>query len=151
MSTAAQFRRPTPLHSVSVAGAVVRGDGRVLVIRRADNGRWELPGGVLEIDEAPEAGARREVLEETGIDVEVQQLTGVYKNMARGIIALVFRCTPVGGSERTSAESAAVSWMAPDELASAMTEAYAVRLLDALGDDTPHVRIHDGRRLITPG
>lgn len=65
-----------PLHSVSVAGAVVREDGRVLAIRRSDNGRWELPGGVLEIDEAPEEGARREVLEETGVEVEVQRLTG---------------------------------------------------------------------------
>lgn len=40
-----------PRHSVSVAGAVVRGDGRGLAVRRADNGRWELPGGVLEIDQ----------------------------------------------------------------------------------------------------
>lgn len=40
-------RESLPLHSVSVAGAVVREDGRVLAIRRSDNGRWELPGGVL--------------------------------------------------------------------------------------------------------
>ncbi|MBT2383672.1 NUDIX hydrolase [Streptomyces sp. ISL-11] len=148
MSTAAQSRRSTPLHSVSVAGAVVREDGRMLAIRRADNGRWELPGGVLEIEEAPEEGARREVLEETGIKVDVQRLTGVYKNMTRGIVALVFRCSPVGGAERPSDEAAAVSWLAPEEIASSMTEAYAVRLLDALSDDTPHVRVHDGWRLI---
>ncbi|MFI1796171.1 NUDIX hydrolase [Streptomyces sp. NPDC020379] len=148
MSTAPQSRRSTPLHSVSVAGAVVREDGRVLAIRRADNGHWELPGGILEIAESPEAGARREVLEETGIEVEVQRLTGVYKNMTRGIVALVFRCTPVGGSAHTSDESLDVSWMAPEEVSKAMTEAYAVRLLDALSDDAPHVRIHDGRRLI---
>ncbi|MEV6675221.1 NUDIX domain-containing protein [Streptomyces sp. NPDC051162] len=148
MSTAPQSRRSAPLHSVSVAGAVVREDGYVLAIRRADNGHWELPGGVLEIAESPEAGARREVLEETGIEVEVQRLTGVYKNMTRGIVALVFRCTPVGGSERTSGESVAVSWLAPEEVTAMMAEAYAVRLLDALSDDAPHVRIHDGWRLI---
>ncbi|MEV4443173.1 NUDIX domain-containing protein [Streptomyces sp. NPDC049577] len=147
MSTAAQSRRPAPLHSVSVAGAVVRDDGRVLAIRRADNGRWELPGGVLEIEESPEAGTRREVLEETGIDVTVGRLTGVYKNMTRGIVALVFRCTPVGGSERTSAETTAVGWLTPQEIGDLMAEAYAVRLLDALSDDAPHVRTHDGRRL----
>ncbi|MEH6376197.1 hypothetical protein V7793_17990 [Streptomyces sp. KLMMK] len=71
------------------------------------------------------------------------------RNMMRGIIALASRCTPVGGSERPSAESTAVYWMTPDELAAAMTEAYAVRLLDALSSDTPYVRVHDGRRVIS--
>lgn len=55
------------------------------------------------------AGVAREVLEETGIHVEVDELTGVYKNMARGVVALVFRCKPSGGTERTSTESTAVS------------------------------------------
>ncbi|MEU8545697.1 NUDIX domain-containing protein [Streptomyces roseoverticillatus] len=137
-----------PLHSVAVVGAVIRDDGRVLAIKRADNGRWEPPGGVLEIAESPEVGACREVLEETGIEVEVQRLTGVYKNMTRGVVALVFRCTPVGGSERTSEESIAVSWLTTDEVTARMPEAQAIRLLDALSDDVPHVRIHDGRRLI---
>ncbi|MGW1076709.1 NUDIX domain-containing protein [Streptomyces sp. NPDC002537] len=131
-----------------MAGAVVRDDGRMLAICRADNGRWELPGGVLEIEEAPEAGVRREVWEETGVEVEVERLTGVYKNMTRGIVALVFRCRPVGGTARPSDEAADVSWLAPDEVASVMTEAYAVRLLDAIGDDAPHVRVHDGQRLV---
>ncbi|MFE2539360.1 NUDIX hydrolase [Actinacidiphila glaucinigra] len=140
---------PTPaLHSVSVAGAVVREDGRLLAIRRADNGTWELPGGVLELDETPEAGVRREVWEETGIHVEVDQLTGVYKNTTRGIVALVFRCKPSGGTERTSDESTAVDWLTPEEVAERMSEVFAVRLLDALDESTPHVRSHDGKHLI---
>ncbi|MFF8192257.1 NUDIX hydrolase [Streptomyces bobili] len=143
--------RPSPLHSVSVAGVVVREDGRLLAIRRADNGTWELPGGVLELDEAPEAGVAREVLEETGIHVKVDELTGVYKNMTRGVVALVFRCKPSGGTERTSSESTAVSWLTPDEVSERMTEAYAVRLLDALDDNGPHVRSHDGKHLIPAG
>uniref|UniRef100_A0AAU2VUW1 NUDIX domain-containing protein n=1 Tax=Streptomyces sp. NBC_00008 TaxID=2903610 RepID=A0AAU2VUW1_9ACTN len=64
------------LHSVSVAGVVVREDGRVLVIRRADNGAWEAPGGVLELDERPEDGVCREVLEETGVKVDPVRLSG---------------------------------------------------------------------------
>lgn len=88
----------TPKHSVSVAGIVVRDDGRVLVIKRDDNGHWEAPGGVLELDESFEAGVRREVLEETGLEVTVERLTGVYKNMTHGIVALVYRCRPVGAS-----------------------------------------------------
>ncbi|MFI2349339.1 NUDIX hydrolase [Streptomyces sp. NPDC019443] len=140
-----------PLHSVSVAGVVVREDGRLLAIRRADNGTWELPGGVLELDEAPETGVAREVLEETGIHVEVDELTGVYKNTTHGIVALVFRCKPSGGTERTSRESTAVSWLTPEEVAERMSEVFAIRLLDALDGNGPHVRSHDGKRLIPAG
>ncbi|RPK51058.1 CTP pyrophosphohydrolase [Streptomyces sp. ADI92-24] len=137
----------TPLHSVSVAGVVVREDGRLLSIRRADNGTWELPGGVLELDETPEAGVVREVLEETGIHVEVDELTGVYKNTTRGIVALVFRCKPSGGTERTTAESVAVEWLTQEQITERMSEVYAIRLLDAVDGAGPHVRSHDGRRL----
>ncbi|MBD3576143.1 MULTISPECIES: NUDIX hydrolase [Streptomyces] len=148
MSTGAPKVQSTPLHSVSVAGAVVREDGRLLAIQRADNGTWELPGGVLELTESPEDGVRREVLEETGIHVAVDELTGVYKNTTRGVVALVFRCKPTGGTERTSDESTAVAWLTPDEVADRMAEVFAVRLLDALDGAGPHVRSHDGRRLI---
>ncbi|WP_405944271.1 NUDIX hydrolase [Streptomyces sp. NBC_00932] len=147
MSNSAQEGTSTPLHSVSVAGVVVREDGRLLAIRRADNGTWELPGGVLELNESPEAGVQREVREETGIHVEIDELTGVYKNTTRGIVALVFRCKPAGGTERTSSESTAVDWLTPDEVSDRMGEVYAVRLLDALDGAGPHVRSHDGKRL----
>ncbi|MET7382318.1 NUDIX domain-containing protein [Streptomyces sp. NPDC005526] len=151
MSNSAQESQSTPLHSVSVAGVVVREDGRLLAMRRADNGTWELPGGVLELDETPEAGVAREVLEETGIHVEVDELTGVYKNTTRGIVALVFRCKPSGGTERTSSESTAVAWLTPEEVSECMSEVFAIRLLDALDGNGPHVRSHDGRRLIPAG
>ncbi|PVC71840.1 NUDIX domain-containing protein [Streptomyces sp. CS081A] len=142
-------RSTSPLHSVSVAGAVVREDGRLLAIRRADNGTWELPGGVLEVDEIPQGGVVREVFEETGVRVEVGELTGVYKNLARGIVALVFRCRPVGGGARVSDEATAVEWLTPGEVRERMAEVYAVRLLDALDGAGPHVRAHDGRRFVS--
>lgn len=132
MSIGTPTARSTPLHSVSVAGAVIRDDGRFLAIQRADNGQWELPGGVLELDESPEEGVRREVYEETGVRVEVDQLSGLYKNMARGVVALVFRCKPSGGTEQTSDESTAVAWFTAEEVAERMSEVYAVRPLDAL-------------------
>src|SRR4051812_18331614 len=93
------------IHSVSVAGVVVDEAGRVLVIQRRDNGRWEPPGGILERDETFEQGVVREVAEETGVTVQVERLTGVYKNMARGIVALVYRCHPMGGIARATSES----------------------------------------------
>ncbi|GGN66883.1 NUDIX hydrolase [Streptomyces albiflavescens] len=127
---------------------VVREDGRVLTIRRADNGTWEPPGGVLELDEAPEDGVRREVFEETGVKVEVGDLTGVYKNMTLGVVALVFRCRAEGGHEQLSDESTAVEWLSPEEVAERMGEVYSIRILDALRDDAPHVRSHDGRKIL---
>ncbi|MBB4947666.1 ADP-ribose pyrophosphatase YjhB (NUDIX family) [Kitasatospora gansuensis] len=151
MSSSRREAPSTPLHSVSVAGVVVREDGRVLAIRRADNGTWEPPGGVLELGETVEDGVRREIYEETGIKVTVDRLTGVYKNMTRGIVALVFRCHPEGGSEQLSEESTAVEWLTPEEASAHMGEVFAVRITDALQDDAPHVRSHDGRTLTMSG
>jgi 8-oxo-dGTP diphosphatase len=131
-------------HSVSVASVTVRDDGRILVIKRRDNGQWQAPGGILEADEQVEAGLRREVREETGVDVEPEQLTGVYKHMKLGVVALVFRCRAVGGTPHETAESAAVDWLTPAEVQEQMTEAFAVRVQDALTGPWPHVRAHDG-------
>ena len=96
-----------PRHSVSVAGVITDDHGRALLIQRRDNGKWEPPGGVLELGESIEDGLRRETREETGLDVEPIALTGAYKNMARGIIALVFRCKATGGALTTSDEVSA--------------------------------------------
>lgn len=149
MSNSAPKPQSTPLHSVSVAGAVVREDGRVLAIRRADNGTWEPPGGVLELTETVEDGVRREIFEETGLKVSVERLTGVYKNVTRGVVALVFRCHPEGGTEQLSDESTAVDWLTPAEVSDRMGEVYAVRMLDALRDEAaPSIRTHDGRQWI---
>jgi len=137
-------------HSVSVAGIVVDDAGRALLVRRRDNGHWEPPGGVLELDESIPDGLRREVREETGLEVEPERLTGVYKNMTRGIVALVFRCRITGGALRTSPESAAFRWVEPMELRTLTDEAYVVRVLDALAAPSaaPAVREHDGVRLL---
>ncbi|MCV7230727.1 NUDIX hydrolase [Mycolicibacterium komossense] len=137
----------TPKHSVSVAGIVVRDDGRVLVIKRDDNGHWEAPGGVLELDESFEAGVRREVLEETGLEVTVERLTGVYKNLTHGIVALVYRCRPAGGETHMTEEAREIRWMTTEEVQSAMLPAFGVRVMDAF-EEVPQSRVHDGVNLI---
>lgn len=139
----------SPQHSVSVAAAVVDDDGRVLAVQRRDNAHWEPPGGVLELNETIDQGLRREVEEETGLLVEPEALTGIYKNMPRGIVALVFRCRLIGGTAHIGDETARLRWMTPDEIRTAMNEAYAVRMLDALHSGPPAVRAHDGRVLVT--
>ncbi|PRX47568.1 ADP-ribose pyrophosphatase YjhB (NUDIX family) [Prauserella shujinwangii] len=137
----------TPKHSVSVAGIVIDNQDRVLVIRRRDNGHWEMPGGVLELGESFEDGVRREVAEETGMTVEVERLTGVYKNITRGIVALVFRCRPGEQPIHPTDEAREVRWMTRDEITDAMDPAFAIRALDAF-DTQPHTRTHDGVQLL---
>ena len=109
-----------PRHSVSVTGIVVRDDGRVLAIKRHDDGRWVPPGGVLELDETPQDGVAREVYEETGLKVQPLRLSGVYKNMRLGVVSLAFVCEITGGAERTSDESDRVAWLSRDEAIAAM-------------------------------
>lgn len=137
-----------PRHSVSVAAAIVDDGQRVLVIRRRDNGKWEPPGGVLEVNETFHEGLIREVREETGLIVEPLALTGVYKNMCQTIVALVFRCKPVGGAVHPTHEVLETRWMTAQQIKIHMGRAYACRLLDATDDGPPAVRVHDGVSLM---
>jgi 8-oxo-dGTP diphosphatase len=138
-----------PRHSVSVSGIVVDDHGHALLIRRRDNHRWEPPGGVLELGETIHDGLRREVREETGLDIEPVTLTGVYKNMARGIIGLVFRCKIAGGALAQNDEATAFYWATEQEVTVMMTESFAIRALDALHQTAaPAVRNHDGVHLL---
>ncbi len=138
-----------PRHSVSVSGVITDDRGRALLIQRRDNHHWEPPGGVLELGESIEDGLRREVREETGFDIEPIALTGVYKNMNRGIIALVFRCRTVGGEPSSSDETAALHWATESEISELAAEAFAVRIRDALRDSASTViREHDGTHLL---
>jgi 8-oxo-dGTP diphosphatase len=90
----------------------------------------------------------REVLEETGIHVKVDQLTGVYKNMVRGIVTLAFRCYATGGETHPTSEARQVAWLTVDEATRDMVEARAVRITDALSGNGPFVRVHNGTRLL---
>jgi ADP-ribose pyrophosphatase YjhB (NUDIX family) len=139
----------TARHSVSVAGVITDDDGRALLIRRRDTLHWEPPGGVLELDESIEAGLRREVREETGLTIEPIALTGVYKNMTRGILALVFRCNVISGHLAVNDEVSGFQWATPEEVKEMADEAFAVRVLDALADQpAPAVRHHDGVNIV---
>ena len=65
-----------PKHHVSVAGVIFDDERRILLIRRRDTGAWEIPGGILKLDESIEAGLVREVEEETGIRVRPVRFSG---------------------------------------------------------------------------
>ncbi len=143
----------SPRHSVSVAAAIFDESGEnVLLIKRRDNGKWEPPGGVLELEETIEEGLRREVREETGAEIEIGPLTGVYKNMARGIVALVFACRVKSVVLSRTAEATEISWIPMADIGALMDEAFAVRVTDAQGADAagPAIRTHNGERLLGP-
>jgi 8-oxo-dGTP diphosphatase len=139
-----------PRHSVSVTGIVLRDDGRVLAIKRHDDGRWVPPGGVLELDETPQDGVAREVYEETGLKVQPLRLSGVYKNMRLGVVSLAFVCEVTGGEEHASNEADRVAWLTRDQAIAAMPEARAIRVTDALNSGGPHVRVHNGDIILEP-
>ena len=112
---------------VVAVAAVVRNDrGEVLLIERTDNGLWALPGGAQEIGESVKDAVVREVQEETGLDVEVTALTGVYSDPAHVIayddgevrqeFSLCFAARPISGRLRPSSESRQARWVAPDEI-----------------------------------
>lgn len=90
--------------SRTVAMVVQNPDGNVLVIRRRDIGHLQAPGGILEQAERIEDGLAREVKEETGYSVVPDQLTGIYKHMTLGVVALVFRRRLTGGEAQINVD-----------------------------------------------
>lgn len=136
-------------HSVSVAAAVYNpSEDSFLVIKRADNGKVQLPGGVLEENETIEQGVAREVLEETSVVVRPIRLSGVYKNMTAGVVSLVFLCEFTSGIPTPSEEATSVYWIKRGAIPNAMPPAFACRLLDAIDSGAPAIRAHDGTNLL---
>lgn len=123
----------------------------MLLMQRRHNGEWQAPGGVLESDESFEEGVVREVLDETGLRVQVQHLTGVYKNALKSVIALVYQFQPIDGTFCTSDESAAVERFCVEDAASRMTPAFAVRVKDAVATGPAASRMQDGVEVYPPG
>lgn len=139
-----------PRHSVSVAGIIFDEHNRVLAVRRRDNDQWQPPGGILELGETFEEGVQREVLEETGMHVRVERLTGVYKNMTLGVVALVFRCTPINGTPQATDESCEVCWLDLADAVARMPPTFAIRVQDASSLLTAAHRSHDGTAVLVP-
>lgn len=101
---------------VTAETAVFDEQGEVLLIRRADNGLWALPGGVLEVGESAAVGAIREVREEAGVEVRIRRLLGITDSRhCRGILAnyhyhISFLGELIGGTLATSHETIDVGY-----------------------------------------
>ncbi len=124
--------------------AVIFEDGRVLLQRRDDNGRWGLPGGAVEPGESVQTAVVREVQEETGLVVEPLRLIGVYSDPANHqvvtypdgnvihYVSSVFECAVRGGALACGAESLELGYFAPDALPDDTLAISRIRIVDAV-------------------
>jgi 8-oxo-dGTP diphosphatase len=82
---------------VSASALIIENEHVLLAHRRAIDW-WNLPGGAVDAGETVAEGLRREVREETGLEIEVGQLVGVYSKPLKQEIVLAFRCQVTGGT-----------------------------------------------------
>jgi 8-oxo-dGTP diphosphatase len=119
--------------SVGVFATILDAAGRVLLVHRTDCDWWCQPGGGMESGETPWDGVVREAREETGFDVAVERLVGVYSWAPRkDEVIFSFVCHITGGASTTSDESDEVRFFAPDELPANTFPEHVHRLRDAL-------------------
>lgn len=109
-------------------GAVIVDDGRVLLVKRKYEplaGQWSLPGGAVEVGETLEASVAREMLEETGLEIEVGPVIEVFDRITRDengrvkyhFVLVDYLCWPVGGTLAAASDVADVVFAAPSDLA----------------------------------
>jgi ADP-ribose pyrophosphatase YjhB (NUDIX family) len=125
---------------------------RILLTRRTDNSRWCLPGGAVEAGESVEETCIREVREETGLEVRVIRLIGVYSSPHRIVeyadgnrwqfISLSFEAEVIGGELGLSDETSEFGYYAPDEIKQMdVMESHLQRIDDVLvAQSTPFIR-----------
>jgi len=115
---------------------------KVLLTKRGDNGRWCLPGGQLDSGESVAETCAREVLEETGLMVQVEQLIGVYSNPNMllsyddqhqyQIVSFHFLVTVTGGELGLSNETTDFGYFSQDEISTMdLMEHHQLRIADA--------------------
>lgn len=111
---------------VAVTAIIIDDAGRLLMIQRADNGLWAIPGGGQEVGETSSQAAIREVKEETGVEAQVTGLVGIYSDPhhviayddgeVRQEFSICYRGRPVGGQPTVSDESIRVEWIEASRL-----------------------------------
>src|SRR5215207_10692516 len=116
-----------PARPVLGAAAVVIDGGRVVLIRRGkapSAGEWSIPGGAVELGESVEAALRREVREETGLEIAVGRFLEVFERVERDadgavrfhFVVLDYAATVTGGTLRAGDDAAEAAWVDPSEL-----------------------------------
>jgi 8-oxo-dGTP diphosphatase len=133
-------RREYPERPMIGVGGVVISKGRALLVRRGSapmEGQWSIPGGMLEVGETIFEGVRRELLEETGVEVRVGELIEVFERItpdASGktqyhFVVLDYLCKVVSGEAKAASDVIDVAWATPSELASYSISETATRVI----------------------
>ncbi|MFA6076659.1 MAG: NUDIX domain-containing protein [Candidatus Paceibacterota bacterium] len=107
---------------------------RVLLVHRRDYDLWNLPGGTLEDFESPKNAVIREVKEETGLDVKVSKLLGVYNKENKNDMAFSFLCEAVGGKITLNDEADRIEYFEVDKLPANSVPKQVERIKDALSN-----------------
>ncbi len=129
---------PVPRHASGSAcfriavSALIFKEGHVLLAHRRDIDWWNLPGGGMEAGETVDEALRREVYEETGLEIEVEQLVGVYSKPQKQEVVLAFRCSILNGEPGETDETSECSYFAPDALPPNTLPKHRERVEDAL-------------------
>jgi len=121
------MERRYPKRPLVGVGAVIVHDGGLLLVRRGQppqQGEWSLPGGLLEIGEKLEEAVKREVREETGLEVEVLSLAGVFERIVRDAegrteyhyVLVDYFCRLAGGVLRAASDVTAAEWVRLERL-----------------------------------
>jgi mutator protein MutT len=119
--------RTYPDRPIVGVGAVVVDNDRVLLVRRAHEplkGEWSLPGGAVEVGETLRDAVTREVLEETGLEVEVGPVVDVLDRIRPDpdgrvryhFVLIDYLCRPVGGTLACASDAEDVAWAGLNEL-----------------------------------
>ena len=120
--------REYPERPIVGVGAVIVHDGKVVLVKRGSEplkGRWSLPGGGVEVGEALEAAVAREMLEETGLEVEVGPVIEVFDRIHRDAdqrvryhyVLVDYLCWPAGGALQAGGDVDAAVLADPAQLA----------------------------------
>jgi 8-oxo-dGTP diphosphatase len=112
--------------------ALIFDEGRVLLGHRRDIDWWNLPGGGMEAGETVDEALCREVREETGLEVEVERLVGVYSKPQKQEVVLSFCCRVVGGTLQETEETQESRYFEPDALPTNTLPKHRQRIEDAL-------------------
>ena len=136
---------------VGSSAVVADSDGRILLQHRSDSGNWALPGGTMDIGETLAESATREVREETGFDVRIDRIVGIYSDPdhvfayddgeIRQEFSICLACTITGGSLSVSSESTDVRFFAPEDIpVIQIHESILARIRDYLSGRSPVLR-----------
>jgi 8-oxo-dGTP diphosphatase len=135
--------------TIGAFGLIRDENKRILLVLRNDMPVWNLPGGGMEKDEAPWQCVVREVKEETGFDVEVVRLVGIYSKPKHYDVVFTFECRISGGQITHNDEAADIQWFDFKDIPKNISPKHLERIED-LWKETPEVmmKIQTGKSTI---